>query len=186
MTVGESDEQLVRMCRDGRPDLFRHLVLRHERALTAFLFGRLDNADEVIEVAQEVMVRAYFALPRLRQPAAFSSWLMGIADHAAKEFQRTKRRDPRGREAFDLDAVEARPETDPDPDPDRALGRALACLTAEHREVVLLRFYEGMSCVEIGVRLGMPVGSVTSRLSRAYTLLRASLRGPDRGSEPEP
>jgi RNA polymerase sigma-70 factor (ECF subfamily) len=177
VTVIESDEEYVRLCRDGKPEIFRHLVCRHEAALIAFLSGRLDRREEVIEVAQDVMVRAYFALPKLKNPAAFSSWLLGIADHAAKESRRKTSRGSQPAESADLDRIPSRPEADPDAH--RSLARAVAGLPDTHRQIILLRFYGSHSCAEIGRMLGVPVGTVTSRLSRAYTLLRDALREHD-------
>ena len=55
------------------------------------------------------------------------------------------------------------------------LEEAIALLPETHRRVILLRYYEGLSCEEIGQRLEMPLGTVTKTLSRAYALLREEL-----------
>jgi RNA polymerase sigma-70 factor (ECF subfamily) len=161
--------------------MFRHLVGRHEASLVAFLLGRLSDRDEAVEAAQETMVRAYFALPKLKKPEAFSSWLLGIADHVAKESMRRKRRSPRLDGDTVLDSVAARAETDRSPD--STLARAVAGLPEEQRNVILLRFYGNQSCDEIGRHLGVSLGTVTSRLSRAYSRLREVLRDHHRDGE---
>jgi len=170
----ETDEDYVRMCRDGRPEAFRYLVGRYEAPLHAFLLARLEDREEAAEAAQEAFVRAYFALPRLKCPEVFSSWLLGIADRVARESRRRRRRAPRQPELASLETLEARPE--PGPPPDRNLGRVVTELPKAQREVILLRFYGGRSCPEIARQLGVPVGTITSRLSRAYSLLREALR----------
>jgi RNA polymerase sigma factor (sigma-70 family) len=58
---------------------------------------------------------------------------------------------------------------------DRDLGPAVAELPELYRQVILLRFYGNQSCAEISANLGVSLGTVTSRLSRAYLLLRKSL-----------
>jgi hypothetical protein len=63
----------------SEPAAFRQLVERYQSLLIRSLYARLGNAEEATEAAQETFVRAYFALPQLRKPASFSSWLLGIA-----------------------------------------------------------------------------------------------------------
>jgi RNA polymerase sigma-70 factor, ECF subfamily len=55
------------------------------------------------------------------------------------------------------------------------LEEAIAVLPESYRQVVLLRYYEGLSCQEVATRLGLPLGTVTKTLSRAYALLRQEL-----------
>ena len=60
---------------------------------------------------------------------------------------------------------------DPGPAPEYPLEEAIAVLPESYRQVILLRYYEGLSCQEVATRLGMPLGTVTKTLSRAYALL---------------
>ena len=60
--------------------------------------------------------------------------------------------------------------------PEYPLEEAIAVLPESYRQVILLRYYEGHSCQEIATRLGMPLGTVTKTLSRAYALLRQELK----------
>jgi RNA polymerase sigma-70 factor, ECF subfamily len=181
--VSESDAEYVRLCLGERPDMFRHLVCRHEASLVAFLLSRLGNRGEAVEAAQEALVRAYFALPKLKKPEAFSSWLLGIADRVAMESRRKKQRASRRREEVVLDRFESSPASNREPD--GQLGRAVADLPEAHRQVILLRFYGNQSCAEISRELGVSRGTVTSRLSRAYSLLRAALQADDWDLEAE-
>jgi RNA polymerase sigma-70 factor (ECF subfamily) len=136
---------------------------------------------EAIEVAQEAFVRAYFALGNLRKPQAFFAWLLGIADRVAKETHRAAMRQrPVDCDQLDLTA----PAEKQDPGADYAVTEEVTRLPETYREVILLRFYGGRSCAEISRDLGLPLGTVTKRLSRAYALLRERLgtRGPDGGT----
>ena len=58
---------------------------------------------------------------------------------------------------------------------DYPLEQAIAVLPESYRHVILLRFYEGLSCQEVATRLELPLGTVTKTLSRAYALLRQEL-----------
>ncbi|MFZ0825902.1 MAG: sigma-70 family RNA polymerase sigma factor [Verrucomicrobiia bacterium] len=163
-----TDGEYVTRSRDGQPEEFRRLVERYQRPLFAYLSGRLENPTEVEEAAQESFVRAFLSLKKLRQPESFYSWLLGIAGRVLKEqFRETARRQQH----------QAMVETSPDPGgtPDYPLEEAIAVLPESHRQVILLRYYEGRSCQEIATRLDQPLGTVTKTLSRAYALLRQEL-----------
>jgi hypothetical protein len=84
----ETDQYYIGRCLDGHPDDFRYLVRRYQAALLAHLAGKLGNKDKAEEAAQETLVRAYFNMDRLKKPQSFFFWLLGIADHVAKEHRR--------------------------------------------------------------------------------------------------
>ena len=173
--MDQPDDECVRLCLLGQPEMFRHLVVRYEVPLVRYLAGRLQDKDEAAEAAQEAMVRAYTALRTLRNGEAFYPWLLGIGNRVAKEMQRTRRRRARTLEA-ELAVGREAPAPEQERPSDAELGRAVADLPERHRQAVLMRFYGGQSCAEIGRNLGLPVGTVTSLLSRAYALLRKALR----------
>ena len=60
---------------------------------------------------------------------------------------------------------------------------AIALLPENHRQVILLRYYEGLSCQEVATRLAMPLGTVTKTLSRAFLLLRQDLQARERAEQ---
>jgi RNA polymerase sigma-70 factor, ECF subfamily len=176
------DEQCVRCCLNNHPEAFRVLVERHQAALMRRLCARLGNAEEATEAAQETFVRAYFALRDLRKPEAFFPWLVGIADRVAKESYRARQRQRTvAWEKAEPAAIAGKHEPQGDPE----VAEAVAKLPDTYREVIVLRFYEGQSCDEISRDLRVPLGTVTKRLSRAYSLLRERLGGKvgDRQSE---
>ena len=170
--MSQSDEQCIKSCLDGHPEAFRHLVERYQSPLRRCLYLRLGNAEEATEATQEAFVRAYFALGKLRKPAAFFSWLLGIADRVAKE---TFRAAKRSRTVTWEQVPPAELAGKPDANADTGVTEAVAKLPDVYREVVMLRFYAGQSCAEISRDLDVPLGTVTKRLSRAYSLLREHL-----------
>ena len=166
----QSDEQCIAQCLNGHPDAFRHLVERYEKPVMAHLVGRLGNAEAAGEVAQESFVRAFFRLKTLEKEQSFFAWLMGIAQRVTLEKFRDRRRvQSLSMVAEPIDRSAAEPNNDSE------LAEALERLPAVYREVIMLRYFVGLSCAEISQRLQVPLGTVTKRLSRAYALLRNEL-----------
>lgn len=169
-----TDKEYVERCRDGHPEDFGLLVDRYQKPLFAFLAARVSDHPQAEEAAQESFVRAFLSLPKLRQPESFYFWLLGIARRVASEQFRGEVRDRRDREAAEVMMTDSTAI-----DSDYPLEEALAALPENYRQVILLRYYEGLSCQETAIRLGLPLGTVTKTLSRAYTLLRQKLRAWD-------
>ena len=169
--VDLTDGEYVQRSRNGSPEDFRLLVQRYQRPLYAYLAGRLRSSLEAEEAAQESFVRAFLSLKKLRQPESFYAWVLGIAARVLKEqFRELARREQ-------VRAVEENLRaSQPEDAPEYPLEGAIAVLPESYRQVILLRYYEGLSCQEVGERLGMPLGTVTKTLSRAYALLREELR----------
>lgn len=174
-----TDEKYVQLCLNGNPEAFRNLVQRHQRSLARYLTGRLGDEEAVAEAAQETFVRAYFSLTKLREHSAFFSWLVGIAGRVAKETHRGRRRQRQAAEGY----RQTRGGDGNHSENDLVLQAAVAALPEPYRQVILFRYYAGRSCAEISSDLAVPIGTVTKRLSRAYAMLRKSLRPQGRADE---
>ena len=116
-------------------------------------------------------MRAFLSLKKLRKPESFYSWLLGIAGRVAKEQFRSELR-----RRQDCEVAETMMNSAADHSEDHSLEEAIAALPENYRQVILLRYYEGLSCQEVTTRLGVPLGTVTKTLSRAYALLRQELK----------
>jgi RNA polymerase sigma-70 factor, ECF subfamily len=165
-----TDKEYVERCRDGHSEDFRLLVARYQKPLFSYLAGRLRDPLQAEEAAQESFVRAFQSLKKLRKPESFYSWLLGIAGRVAMEQFRSLERRQRDREAAETMMANAADHAQEYP-----LEEAIAALPESHRQVVVLRYYEGLSCQEVATRLDLPLGTVTKTLSRAYVLLREEL-----------
>ena len=173
-----TDKEYVERCRDGHAEDFGLLVDRYQKSVFSFLAWRVGNFSQAEEAAQESFVRAFRSLAKLRKPESFYSWLLGIAGRVAQEQFRAELR--RGQDGEAAEAMRTNATSDP---ADYPLEEAMAALPENHRQVILLRYYEGLSCQEVATRLAMPLGTVTKTLSRAYHLLRQELEARDfRGS----
>ena len=166
-----TDAEYVVSSRNGCPDLFRSLVQRYQRPLFAYLSSRLRNPLDAEEASQESFVRAFLSLKKLRKPESFYAWLLGIAARVLKEqFRASERRNA------DRAVAETLLAESPGAAPEYPLEEAIAVLPESYRQVILMRYYEGLSCQDVATRLGMPLGTVTKTLSRAYALLRQALQ----------
>jgi len=169
-----TDKEYVERCRDGHPEDFGLLVDRYQKSVFAYLAARVENFPQAEEAAQESFVRAFLSLRKLRKPESFYSWLLGIASRVAKEQFRAELHRRR-----DSEAAETMMASATGPAEDYPLEEAMAVLPENHRQVILLRYYEGLSCQEVATRLAMPLGTVTKTLSRAYVQLRHELEARD-------
>ena len=166
-----ADKEYVQRCCDGHPEDFRELVGRYQGLLLSYLSSRLHDRLQAEEAAQESFVRAFTSLKKLRKPESFGAWLLGIAGRVAKEQFRDWirfRRESEIAQAMGTHNVEHHE--------DNRLDEAIAVLPETYRQVILLRYYEELTCQEVARRLEMPLGTVTNTLSRAYTLLRQELQ----------
>jgi RNA polymerase sigma-70 factor (ECF subfamily) len=148
-----------------------------------FVGGRSADAEDA---AQEAFVKAYAALPRFRAGAPFRPWLLRIVANEA----RNRRRSAGRRAELVTRVAEDRPSADAAPSPEAAvlaqesratLLAAVNALRHEDREVIAARYFLELSEAETSDALGIPRGTVKSRLSRALGRLReelAALEGP--------
>ena len=148
----------------------------------AFISGRLGDWTLAREAAEESFVRAFFSLHTLKNPAAFHSWLFGIAGRVALELQRARFR--RREVPATGDEPAAPSGTEREGSLDTALDEAIAALPDVQRELILMRYFQQLSCQEIAARQRMPLGTVTKTLSRAYAGLRELLETRENKSIP--
>lgn len=164
-----TDAQAAEHAARGDADAFMLLVRRYRAPLIAYIHGQTRARSEAEDIAQETFCKAWQQIPTLRQPGAFGGWLFRIARNAA--FTAARRPQPTL-----ADADPPAPAC-PSPGDDRSVEvhAAVATLADEFRIVVSLRHFSGMSNDEIARVLGIPSGTVRSRLSRAYSQLRERL-----------
>jgi len=140
----------------------------------------LRDYDSAADAVQEALVRCWRDLPRLREPDRFDAWLHRVLLHAITDEARGRRRRARARLALlsipaDADGSSALADRD-------QIARVFGRLSLEHRTVVVLHHYLGMTADEAAAAIGIPVGTVKSRLHYAVEALRAALDADGRAS----
>lgn len=154
--------ELVKAWRGDGPSL-RRLIAEHEPSLRAFVLSRLGPAAPVDDIVQESFARGLAKCDELRASESLLAWLCGIALRVSKEMARQGRRAPRTSAPGGEPAL-----TTP-------LLDAAAGLPEEYATLIHLRFLDELDCKQIAMRLDMPLGTVTKKLSRAYAMLRERL-----------
>src|SRR5881396_754513 len=167
---------------------FSELVRRFQARVTNLVSRVLNDREASDDLAQEVFVRVFVHRRNYRRGSKFSTWLFTIAANLAKnEIRRRVRR----RNWFSLDALQeivsdsaiqlADPKEGHDVSLQRAqlqqaVGRAIAVVPEKYRIALVLRDIEGFAYEEIGQMLGIPGGTVRSRINRARGILKRKLK----------
>lgn len=176
-----TDFDLVQATIAGDARAYRSLVERHERRIYRFLLKHVVCADEAEDLAQETFLQAYRSLRSYDGNAQFTTWLIGIGLNVARNhYNRSRAPAADGNE----DEMEHLVSRTGDPAEDarqkamlRTLQRAVDELVEEQRECVTLIALEGLAYAEASQVLGVPVGTIKSRLSRARATLAERLKG---------
>jgi len=170
-----SELDLIVLAQGGDRYAFGELVRKHRRGVVNVVYRMCGDAQLAEDMAQEAFIRAWQKLPGYKPRSPFRNWLFRIATNAALDALR------REKETVDVDshpligsgkgleaAVEAK---------DRAelVQQAVLSLPPSSRGVLVLREYEGLSYKEISETLGIPIGTVMSRLNYARQRLTADL-----------
>jgi RNA polymerase sigma-70 factor (ECF subfamily) len=170
------DPDLIAKARRGNVEAYNLLVSRWEKRVFNYLLRLVSNREDALDVSQEVFLKAYQSLPKLDDPARFSGWLFRIAHNEAFSLLRRKRPEtelvgePRPPESM----LESGPRLLP-MELSLAVETALSLLSADQREAVLLKVYQGFKFEEMAEILECPVSTVKSRLYTALDLLKATL-----------
>jgi RNA polymerase sigma-70 factor (ECF subfamily) len=163
---------------------FEAAVLPHLDAAYTLARYLTRNASDAEDVVQDACLRAlkYFDGFRGDQGAGARAWLLAIVRNTANSARRRQRADALTTEFDETQHSDAVAEDHPEgvllqQAAKETLRRALDHLAPEFREVIVLRELQGLSYKEISDVVGVPVGTVMSRLSRARTRLQQALRG---------
>lgn len=176
-----SDELLVSVFQSGEESAFRTLVERHQERIRNLVFSIIRDSSVVDDLAQEIFIKVYEALPTFRFESTFHTWLYRIAINKSRDELRRRR----VRRLFSLQSFLEGDErsTDlsdksepPDPQLREILERSLFALPERFRLPVILKDIEGMSYEEISQVMRCEVGTVKSRLSRGRSMMRKMLK----------
>ena len=183
-----TDKQLVERVKRGDKRAFDLLTLKYLHKIISLVGRYLRDQDEVQDVAQEVFIKAYRALPNFRGDSAFYTWLYRIAINAAKNHLVSKSRRPPDTDIdvddgeFQADSAVLRDDDTPEANlatsqMEDVIYKAIADLPEELKVAVTLREFEGLSYEEIAEVMECPVGTVRSRIFRAREAIEKKIAG---------
>lgn len=170
-----AERRLLDRARGGDAQAFERLIAPYDESLRRLAYRMLGDRVAMDDALQEAYVKAYRSLDSFAGEAAFGTWLYRIAANVCTD---VLRRGARRREQ-PLDALDELADRTPGPERTATtrsdLAAALAALAPDLRAVALLVDAEGMSYDQAGEVLGIPPGTVASRLNRARAALRPAL-----------
>jgi len=168
----DEEREAIEACRGLEREAFDRLVLRYQRDVYRLCYRFVNNHEDANDLAQEVFLRAWRAIPRFRGESSFSTWLYRIAVNACLNFRALRR-----------PATQELPDGLPDPVPGaearlasadeaRRVRAAIAQLPEKQRATLILKVYHELTHEEVAEILGSAVGTVKANLFHALGNLR--------------
>ncbi len=176
----DPDRALVEAAAAGNREAFDELVRRHQAAMIMLARVLTSGRGDAEDLAQDVFVRAWRSLHGFRGESTFRTWLHRVAINVIRTSQTRQGRlmrvfAPRDRDEVPRDPASGEEPLDTTLARRQAIERALATLPEELRVAVTLRDMQGLDYKEIAAALGVPIGTVESRIFRARQRLKPLL-----------
>ena len=173
------DSHWLEQCREGDALAIERLVQTYQREVYRLALSILDDPNEADDATQEVFLSALRALESFRGDAAFKTWLFSITINVCRN--RLGHANSRARLQQMLQSLFRQEQAHPEKEAvqneaDDALWQAIRSLDEKHRIPVILRYYHNLSVADIAEMLGIPGGTVHSRLNHAREKLRMLLK----------
>ena len=180
------DDALIRRAAQKDEQAFEQLMLLHQKAVYNICYRMAGNAEDALDLSQEVFLKLWRTLEQYQFDAAFSTWLYRMTQNACIDFLRRQKRQQHASLTVSDDEAAGKELSVPDPAPlpeDRvifnekqeAIRTAMNALPSDFREILELRVVRNLPYEQIAQIMGLPVGTVKSRLARARLQLKKRL-----------
>jgi len=189
-TSPKIQKEVIEGCKAGDEKAFTEIVLHCQKKVFNIAYRMLGNMEEAKDLAQEVFISVFESIKGLREEVKFDAWLTQVTlNHCRNRWKYLKRRHYFNSDSLD-EPVEAgdrtvpRPLYDPSGNPEtlyekkviqQVIQRGLLSLRQDQRELIVLRDLQGFSYEEMGKILGLPEGTIKSKLHRARVDLKEAL-----------
>ena len=176
----KSDDVLITLFQSGEEEVFRILVERYTQRVRNLIYSIFNEASLVDDIAQEVFIRVYEALPRFRFESSFYTWLYRITVNKSRDELRKRKT----RKFFSLhsmldassEELQSKIRVFPEDGSAKELvSKGLQQLPEKFRIPIILKDIDGLSYEEMAEIMQCEVGTVKSRLSRGRAMLRRIL-----------
>ncbi len=178
----DEETRWLEAARQGDTRAFSQIVSRYSGRVAATVKGMLGETPEAEDVGQNVFISFFCSIGQFRGDSSLGTFLTRIAiNHSLNEIRRKKRWISRS-SPFTADDLERQPDPGESPEAHqrkRMIRRAIQSLPAKFRSVIVLRLIQEHSTEETAAILGLPLGTVQSRLARAQKKLRDLLHAPN-------
>ena len=181
--------ETLQRAKEGDKKAFEEIFQLYHRRIYNAVYGMLGDPDDAQDVTQDVFMRLHDALPTLRADEAFSTYLYRIALNLCRDRARRKKRvrfqsmdTPRTDDEGESEPMEFADlaklpeETITNDELQRRVREAVQTLSEDHKAVIIMHHFQGMEVNDIARILGVPTGTVKSRLARGRDQLHRKLR----------
>lgn len=166
------DAAAIEKCQNGDREAFRFLVEGYQNQAVAHAVAILGNREDALDAVQEAFVDAFQAIRRFDRERRFYPWFYVLLRHRCFKLSERKKI------SVSFEETEILAPQDGLPDEERfALEKALRSLAADEREIVILKYLDGLSYDELADYLQIPRGTVMSKLFYARKHLKSKLTG---------
>lgn len=174
-----TEKNLVELSAGGDVEAFETLIQTHQKKVYNIALRMTKNPEDAQELAQDTFVRAFVAIKKFRCEASFSTWLYRIAMNVCTDFLRKRNKAivvsmEQGAVGSENEQPIQLPEEGPGPDElserrqlKKLVRQAMDSLSAEHRQVLVLRDLMDLSYKDIANTLDVSEGTIKSRINRA-------------------
>jgi RNA polymerase sigma-70 factor (ECF subfamily) len=166
------DQTAIEKCQKGGREAFRFLVERYQKQAVGHAVAILRNREDALDAVQEAFIDAFQSIERFDRTRKFYPWFYVLLRNRCFKTMAQKR----PIDNFEETVILA-PQASVSPEESLALEAALAALSSEERELITLKYLDGLSYDELAERLEIPRGTVMSRLYYARKQLQAKLTG---------
>jgi RNA polymerase sigma-70 factor (ECF subfamily) len=174
-------EWLALRCQSGEAGAFEDLIAVMERPLLYYATSLTGNSDTALDVLQDVWIRVFRSIGKLKDPGSLQSWMYKVTHGIAVD--RIRRNSARAQaEEAQLDDFDEAEEPSFAGEDAAALHRALSEIGLRHREVLILHFLEDLSIAEIASVVGCSEGTVKSRMHYGKRAMKEILEGASHGT----
>jgi len=182
--VLKTDGELVQLVLQGERAACDELVRRWSARLLAFCHARVGNHHAAEDLAQEALLRGLRGLRTLQSPEQFGTWLCSIAVRVCLDWRKAKQssqvpftvlKNNGPAEEFGTTLPDAAEAEIDKRDEVRCLLQEVAALSEQHREILLLYYYQDVTYRDLAQMLGVSTATVNARLTQARAILRERL-----------
>jgi len=166
------DVAAIKKCLNGERDAFGHLVQRYQNQALGHASAILKVREDAVDAVQDAFIDAFRSIKSFEMSRAFYPWFYVLLRNRCYKIS-AKRRESESSDDIEILA----PQVGPAHEERLALEEALRSLPYEFREIVTLKYLDGLSYDELSQHLGIPKGTVMSRLFHARRQLQAKLTG---------
>ena len=164
------ERQLILRAQKGDKHAFAQVFLKYEIELYKMAFVYTGNAEDALDIVQEVAYRSYKYINSLKEPKYFKTWLMRILMNCANDCLKKRGKHEQLEESFFIEE-----QLDDGTDLRITLANVMDHLTKEEKDVILLRFYFDYTIAQVADQLEMKLGTVKTILYRALAKLKLEL-----------